>query len=79
MASCDPADERERDSEDNEHHSGAGSVEAFVPQKDGKGAGIKDEATNKDAMAGKRLGAIYRVCHFDLLDALQSASGFKPI
>jgi hypothetical protein len=43
---------RERNSEDDQDDDGAGGVEALVSQKDGEGAGIKDEAADKDEIAG---------------------------
>ena len=70
-ASCDPRDEREHNPENDEHEHRAGGVEALVPQKEGEGAGIKDEAADKDAIMGKLLITIFRVWHLTSLDALQ--------
>jgi len=50
-ASRDPRDERERNSEHDEHDDGAGGVEAFVLQKDGEAAGVKNQPTDQNVIA----------------------------
>ncbi len=55
--SGDPCDEREDNSENDEHDDGAAAVEALVPQKDGEGADIEDKAADLDAVLGKKMGA----------------------
>jgi hypothetical protein len=44
MASCNPCDERQHDSENNEHNDCASGVETFIAQKYGEGAAIKKQA-----------------------------------
>jgi hypothetical protein len=66
-ASSDPCKKWEHNSEDDEHDDGAGGIEVLVPQKEGEGAGVKDEAADKNSIVGKMPGAICGVSHFSCL------------
>lgn len=55
--SRDPCNQRKNNAEDNEHDDGIGGLETFIAQKDGEGAGIKDQAADKDPVKGGLLGA----------------------
>ena len=57
-------DEREHNSEDDEHDDGAGGVEALVPKEDGEGADIEDKTADKNAIAGKEPGVVCWLWHF---------------
>jgi hypothetical protein len=56
--SGDPCDEREHNSENDEHDDGAAGVEALVPQKNGEGTDIEDKGTDEDAVDGKVVGSV---------------------
>ena len=56
-ASCDPRDEREHNSEDDEHDDGAGDVEAFVAQKKAKAQRIKKQTADQNQISRERSGA----------------------
>jgi len=59
-----PRDEREHNSEDDQHDDGARCVEAIVPKEDGEGADIENEAADKDAVKSKTLGVVCWLRHF---------------
>ena len=63
MASCDPRDERQHDSKDDEHDDGAGDVEAFVAQKNGEGGAIKEQAGGQNKIPRRSLRADCNVLH----------------
>jgi len=44
MASCNPSDERQHDSENNEHNDCTSGVEAFIAQRNRERAAIKEQA-----------------------------------
>ena len=54
MASCNPGDERQHNSENNEHDNSASDVEIFIAQKNGEGAGIKEQARDQNELSVRK-------------------------
>ena len=76
MATCDPRDERQDDSEDDEHDERAGDVETFVAQKNGEGGAINEQPGSQNEISGRSLRADCNVLHL-LLDTTKRGRGFR--
>src|SRR6266436_3968879 len=63
MASCNPCDERQHNSENDEHDDSAADFEALIAQKNGEGAAIKEQAGDQNELSGGTLRADCNVLH----------------